>query len=81
MSPPRDWMQDSQNFHDFMMTEVVNSHVPNAVSDIDFTNFQTNQDPNFDVNDVKSIVNESIGAIEIDEEIQPMELNFELYTT
>ena len=48
---------------------------------VDFTNFQTNQDPNFDVNDVKSIVNESIGAIEIDEEIQPMELNFELYTT
>ena len=80
MSPPRDWMQDSQNFHDFMMTEVVQTHSPSLIADIDFANFETNQDPNFDVNDIKDIINENVKAIEIDEEIKPLHINYEFYT-
>ena len=30
LSTPRDWLQDSQNFHDFMMSDVVNNQTTNT---------------------------------------------------
>ena len=42
VSPPRDWMQDSQNFHDFMMNEVVAKQPVSAKSDFDWENVVAN---------------------------------------
>jgi len=80
MSPPRDWMQDSQNFHDFMMTEVLSNAAGSQSSDVDFSNLQTTIDENFDTSEVQDIILESSGAIEIDEDITPLQLAYETYT-
>jgi len=79
MSPPRDWMQDSQNFHDFMMTEVLSNAIPLPSGDLNYTNLETTIDEYFDTNDVQDIILESNGAIEIDEEITPAVLIHEYY--
>jgi|TARA_R110000796_G_scaffold12681_3_gene41710 hypothetical protein len=76
-STPRDWMQDTQNFHDFMMTEVVNTPLPSLLENIDISNFDTTIDENFDINDIKDIINENNGTIEIDEDITPLQLTYD----
>jgi hypothetical protein len=81
MSPPRDWMQDSQNFHDFMMTEIVSNPTAIPSGDVDFSNLQTTIDTNLDVSDLEDIILEANGAIEIDEDITPHQLAYETYTS
>jgi hypothetical protein len=76
-STPRDWMQDSQNFHDFMMTEVVNTSLPSLTENLDLSKFDTTIDDDFDINDIKDIINENNGTIEIDEDITPMQLTYD----
>jgi len=69
VSPPRDWMQDSQDFHDFMIAEST-SALPSSINgDIDFSKFKIEFDDSFDVNDIKDILTRSVPTIEIDEDI------------
>tara|TARA_R110002167_G_scaffold177167_3_gene376949 strand:+ start:6373 stop:7287 length:915 start_codon:yes stop_codon:yes gene_type:complete len=81
ISPPRDWMADSQNFHDFIMAETTSTPSLSTTSDIDFSNYNTTIDETFNVADVEDIINENNGTIEIDEEITTRILHHELYTT
>tara|TARA_R110000772_G_scaffold32146_11_gene78918 strand:+ start:3072 stop:3986 length:915 start_codon:yes stop_codon:yes gene_type:complete len=80
-SPPNNWMQDSQDFHDFMMTEVVIQPSANLSGDVDFSNLKTTVDETFDIADVEDIVNEKTGAIEIDEDITPTQLIHDMYSS
>jgi hypothetical protein len=79
MSPPRDWMQDSQNFHDFMMTEVTANAAGSQLADVDFSNLETTIDQNLDISDLEDIILEANGAIEIDEDITPLQLAYDTY--
>ena len=68
MSTPKNWMQNSQNFHDFMMVEVNNILSQNKIEGFNITDLETTIDETFDINDVKDIINENNGSIQIDEE-------------
>jgi len=65
---PRDWLQDSQNFHDFMMANVVsNTRLP-IIEEL--AKFKTIQDPDFHIDDDNW--NElDFRAVEIDEDVTP----------
>jgi hypothetical protein len=81
MSPPRDWMQDSQNFHDFMMTKITANPAGTPSSDVDFSNLKTTIDEHFDIKDIEDIILEANGAIEIDEDITPHQLAYDTYAS
>ena len=81
MSTPKNWMQNSQNFHDFMMVEVKNILSQNKIEGFDIADLETTIDETFDINDVKDIINENNGSIEIDEHITPIQLNYDAYTS
>jgi hypothetical protein len=74
-------MQDSQDFHDFMMTKVVKNSTTNSLKDVDFNNLKTTIDETFNVAEIKDIIAEKEGAIEIDEDITPSQLIYDLYTS
>lgn len=80
LSPPRDWMQDSQNFHDFMMNEVVARQAVLAKSDVDWKNVVVNN--NTSEIDTNGLVNvENYKVVEVDENISVGQLLYEAYTT
>jgi hypothetical protein len=81
MSTPKNWMQNSQNFHDFMMVEVNNILSQNKIEGFNITDLETTIDETFDINDVKDIINENNGSIQIDEEITTIQLNYDAYTS
>lgn len=81
ISQPKNWMQDSQDFHDFMMTKVVKNSTTNSLKDVDFNNLKTTIDETFNVAEIKDIIAEKEGAIEIDEDITPSQLIYDLYTS
>ena len=74
-------MQNSQNFHDFMMVEVNNILSQNKIEGFNITDLETTIDETFDINDVKDIINENNGSIQIDEEITTIQLNYDAYTS
>ena len=78
VSPPRDWMQDSQDFHDFMMTEVVNSGAK-TFTEVNLDAFAVTMDPDFDHKEIEHDTLEGI-AIEIDQEMTPLQLAYDTYT-
>jgi hypothetical protein len=78
VSPPRDWMQDSQNFHDFMMTEVITKPAAIPLDDL-FNNLKSIIDETFDVSEVQDIISESNGTIEIDEDLTALQLTHDIY--
>ena len=69
VSPPRDWMQDSQNFHDFMMNEVVAKQPVSAKSDFDWENVVANSNiSEIDTTDWENLVDiQDHELIEVDE--------------
>ena len=80
LSPPRDWMQDSQNFHDFMMNEVVARQAVSAKSDVNWKNVVVNN--NTSEIDTTGLVNvENYKVVEVDENISVGQLLYEAYTT
>jgi hypothetical protein len=81
MSPPRDWVQNSQNFHDFIMTEVTANTTANTADEIDFNNLRVSIDHEFDILDVADIIDENKGAIIIDKDITPQQLAYETYAS
>ena len=73
VSPPRDWMQDSQDFHDFMMTEVVANLTLPAKTEFDWKNVVV--DGNSDqiyITDLVDIQDHEV--IEVDENISEGQL-------
>ena len=80
VSPPRDWMQDSQNFHDFMMNEVVAKQPVSAKSDLDWENVVVNSNiSEIDTTDLVDIQDHEL--IEVDENISEGQLMYEAYTS
>ena len=80
LSPPRDWMQDSQKSHDFMMNEVVARQAVLAKSDVDWKNVVVNN--NTSEIDTNGLVNvENYKVVEVDENISVGQLLYEAYTT
>ena len=80
VSTPRDWMQDSQNFHDFMMTEIVGSKAIASNKDFDWNSVSVNHStPKIDTTDLIDIQDHEL--VEIDESISEDQLIFEAYTT
>ena len=61
LSTPRDWLQDTQNFHDFMMSNVVPSIDLNALEEISHNKDYFSWAVDFGGNN---------GIVEIDEEVQ-----------
>jgi hypothetical protein len=61
-SPPRDWMQDSQNFHDFMMSEVSSKNTMNTLTDVDYSNIT-------DKNVIE--VDEEVSSLQLSYELNP----------
>ena len=78
MSPPRDWMQDSQNFHDFMMTQLVASNAVPSNNDFDWKKVSVNNDAS--EIDASNITVE-YDTIEVDENISNSVLIHEAYIT
>ena len=73
VSPPRDWMQDSQDFHDFIMTEVVANLTMPAKTEFDWKNVVV--DGNSDqiyITDLVDIQDHEV--IEVDENISEGQL-------
>ena len=80
VSTPKDWMQDSQSFHDFMMTEVVGSKAIPSNKDFDWNSVSVNHStPEIDTTDLIDIQDHEL--VEIDESISEDQLIFEAYTT
>jgi hypothetical protein len=80
VSPPRDWMQDSQNFHDFMMNEVVANQTIPANSDFQWENVVVNS--NISEIDTEGLVDiQDHELIEVDENISEGQLLYEAYTS
>jgi len=80
VSPPRDWMQDSQNFHDFMMNQVVAKQSVSAKSDLDWENVVVNSNiSEIDTTDLVDIQDHEL--IEVDENISEGQLMYEAYTS
>lgn len=72
---PRDWLSDSQNFHDFMTARVLSKMNITVNDTLDLTDFDTTQDPNLDIT-----MNEwNENAIEIDEDVTPSRLVHDVY--
>jgi hypothetical protein len=74
---PRHWLQNSQDFHDFIMTEVVSLSV-NVNALYDLNKYKVVQDTDFQLDKVE-YSNLNINAIEIDEDITPSKLIHDVY--
>jgi len=80
VSPPRDWMQDSQDFHDFMMTEVVANLTMLAKTEFDWKNVVVDGNSHgIDTSDLIDIQDHEI--VEVDESISEGQLMYEAYTS
>ena len=80
VSPPRDWMQDSQDFHDFMMTEVVANLTMPAKTEFDWKNVVVDGNSHgIDTSDLIDIQDHEI--VEVDESISEGQLMYEAYTS
>ena len=79
VSTPRDWMQDSQNFHDFMMNNVLGNLPVQAKSDFDWQNVVVNNN-NSDVDTTSLVDIQDHELIEVDENISEGQLLYEAYT-
>jgi len=80
ISPPRDWMQDSQDFHDFMMTEVVANLTMPAKTEFDWKNVVVDGNSHgIDTSDLIDIQDHEI--VEVDESISEGQLMYEAYTS
>ena len=72
---PRDWLSDSQNFHDFMTARVL-SKINITMNDaLDLSEFDTTQDGNLDI----TMEEWNENAIEVDEDITPSKLVQDVY--
>jgi hypothetical protein len=72
---PRDWLSDSQNFHDFMTAKVLSKMNITMNDTLDLSEFDTTQDP--DLNITMEEWNEN--AIEIDEDVTHSRLVQDVY--
>ena len=72
---PRDWLSDSQNFHDFMTARVLSKMNITMTDTLDLTDFDTTQDPNLDI----TMEEWNENAIEVDEDITPSKLVQDVY--
>ena len=72
---PRDWLSDSQNFHDFMTARVLSKMNITMNDDLDLSEFDTTQDT--DLNITMAEWNEN--AIQIDEDVTPSKLVQDVY--
>jgi len=72
---PRDWLSDSQNFHDFMTAKVLSKMNITVNDTLDLSEFDTTQDP--DLNITMEEWNEN--AIEIDEDVTHSRLIQDVY--
>lgn len=72
---PRDWLSDSQNFHDFMTARVLSKMNITLNDTLDLFDFDTTQDPNLDI----TMQEWNENAIEIDEDITPSRLVHDVY--
>jgi len=72
---PRDWLSDSQNFHDFMTAKVLSKMNITVNDTLDLSEFDTTQDP--DLNITMEEWNEN--AIEIDEDVTHSRLVQDVY--
>ena len=72
---PRDWLSDSQNFHDFMTARVLSKMNITMNDALDLSEFDTTQDTNLDI----TMEEWNENAIEIDEDITRSRLVQDLY--
>ena len=72
---PRDWLSDSQNFHDFMTARVLSKMNITMNDTLDLSEFDTTQDTNLDI----TMEEWNENAIEIDEDITRSRLVQNLY--
>ena len=72
---PRDWLSDSQNFHDFMTARVLSKMNITMNDALDLSEFDTTQDTNLDI----TMEEWNENAIEIDEDITRSKLVQDLY--
>ena len=72
---PRDWLSDSQNFHDFMTARVLSKMNITMNDTLDLSEFDTTQDTNLDI----TMQEWNENAIEIDEDITRSRLVQDLY--
>lgn len=72
---PRDWLSDSQNFHDFMTARVLSKMNITMNDALDLSEFDTTQDTNLDI----TMEEWNENAIEIDEDITRSRLVQNLY--
>lgn len=72
---PRDWLSDSQNFHDFMTAKVLSKMNITMNDELDLSNFDTVQDSALDI----TMQEWNENAIEIDEDITHARLVRDVY--
>lgn len=72
---PRDWLSDSQNFHDFMTARVLSKMNITMNDALDLSEFDTTQDVNLDI----TMEEWNENAIEVDEDITPSKLVQDVY--
>jgi len=72
---PRDWLSDSQNFHDFMTARVLSKMNITINDTLDLSEFNTTQDTNLDI----TMEEWNENAIEIDEDITRSRLVQDVY--
>lgn len=72
---PRDWLSDSQNFHDFMTARVLSKMNITMNDTLDLSAFNTTQDPALDI----TMQEWNENAIEIDEDITHSKLVQDIY--
>lgn len=72
---PRDWLSDSQNFHDFMTARVLSKMNITMNDELNLSDFDTIQDPELDI----TMQEWNENAIEIDEDITRSRLVQDVY--
>lgn len=72
---PRDWLSDSQNFHDFMTARVLSKMNITMNDALDLSEFDTTQDGDLDI----TMEEWNENAIEVDEDITPSKLVQDVY--
>jgi len=72
---PRDWLSDSQNFHDFMTARVLSKMNITMNDELDLSNFDTTQDASLDI----TMEEWNENAIEIDEDVTRSRLVQDVY--
>jgi hypothetical protein len=72
---PRDWLSDSQNFHDFMTARVLSKMNITMNDELDLSNFDTTQDASLNI----TMEEWNENAIEIDEDVTRSRLVQDVY--